>query len=163
MMDPRTAGGAGRRTRRHALGGAAAAGAVVLGACGGPAQTPPSKASQRAPVTLPVWNHTSYGTEADKAFYPVGYQTFKEQTGHTVDETVLPENQEYVDKLTASVAAGSAVEAAFVHPSWLPSLATAKVLAPIDAYAAKDSTLKKADFFPGTIMYYEFPFGGSLY
>lgn len=153
-----------RTTRRHQLaGGAGTLLGSILAACGAPPSAQPAQSARKAPVTLPVWNHTSYGTEVDKSFYPVGYQLFKEQTGHTIDETVLPENQEYIDKLTTSVAAGSPVEAVFVHPSWLPSLATAKVLAPIDAFASKDNSLKKADFYPGTITYYEFPFGGKLY
>jgi len=114
-------------------------------------------------LTLTAWNHTEYGTEVDKRFYPAAYSMFKQRDGVSIDETVLPENDAYYDKVTAAVASGSPPELAFIHPSYLASLASKRALTPLDDRIGRDAKLNKADFYPGTYAYYQFPIGAKTY
>ncbi len=113
-------------------------------------------------VTLPIINHDAYGPELDKLVFPPAYQIFQQKYGITVNQTILPEDQNYPVKLLTMVASGSAPDAAFVHPQWLPSLAYKGALIEIDSYM-KDPEVNAGDLFKGALTYYQFPQGAKTY
>ena len=127
-----------------------------------PAPAAQAAASSGQAVTLPIINHDAYGPELDKLVFPPGYDIFKKQTGITVNQTILPEDQNYPVKLLTMVASGSAPDAAFVHPQWLPSLAYRGALIEIDSYL-KDPEVNASDLFKGALTYYQFPQGAKTY
>ena len=127
-----------------------------------PAPAAQASAGSGQAVTLPIINHDAYGPELDKLVFPPAYQIFQKQTGITVNETILPEDQNYPVKLLTMVASGSAPDAAFVHPQWVPSLAFRGALIEIDSYM-KDPEVKASDLLKGALTYYQFPQGAKTY
>jgi multiple sugar transport system substrate-binding protein len=49
----------------------------------------------------------------------------------------------------------------FIHPQWLATTATKKMIVPLDDRMKKDNTLKLNDLFAGSMAYYQFPIGGK--
>lgn len=179
-------------TRRRLLASLAiGAGALALAACGttapaagpAPATSPPAapKAAGATPaaqaaqataaqpaaaagkgVTLAVIHRIAYGPEIDKQVFPVGYDMFKQKYGVTINETLLPEDQQMPVKILTMVAGGTPPDAAYIHPQWLASMAAKGALIAIDSYM-KQAEVKAEDLSPGALQYFQFPHGAKTF
>jgi multiple sugar transport system substrate-binding protein len=113
-------------------------------------------------VTLKVIHRTAYGAEVDKTVFPPAYEDFKKKTGITVDETLLPEDQQMPVKILTMVAGNTAPDAAYIHPQWLASMAGKGALVPLDPFM-KDPKVNSTDLWPGAIRYFQFPHGDKTF
>src|SRR5579884_2540010 len=140
--------------------GAATKPAAAAGATTAPASAP--AAGAKSNVTIKAINHIGYGAEIDKTVFPPYYQIFQQKTGITVEETILPEDQQFPVKILTMIAGNTAPDAVFIHPQWLASMASKGALKEVDSYV-KDPTVKFDDFWPGALTYYQFPHGAKTY
>jgi multiple sugar transport system substrate-binding protein len=90
-----------RRTRRAALGAAAAGGAALAGACAVPGGTGAPEAASRQPVALAYWSW--FGPASLAAQQPM-LDAFKQQAPHVTVEWTGVGGAEFLAKVTAAVA-----------------------------------------------------------
>src|SRR5579859_2242194 len=146
----------------------APAGASAAQATAAPAAKPTTAAASTAPTpgaaaaksgTLTVIHRIAYGPEIDKQVFPVGYNMFREKYGVTVEETLVPEDQQMPVKILTMVAGGTPPDAAYIHPQWLASIAAKGAILPIDSLMNKDANTK--DLSEGALQYFQFPHGAK--
>src|SRR5690349_2609870 len=138
----------------------AAAAATAPATQSAPAAAAPP-AGQKA-VTLKVIHRTAYGAEIDKTVFPPAYEDFRKKTGITVEETLLPEDQQMPVKILTMVAGNTAPDAAYIHPQWLASMAGKGALVPLDPWM-KDPKVNSTDLWPGALRYFQFPHGDKTF
>ena len=125
----------------------------------------PAAAAPAAPaknVTLKAINHIGYGTELDKQVFPPAYDLFKQKFGIGIEETILPEDQQFPVKILTMIAGNTAPDVSFIHPQWVASMAAKGELAPVDTYM-KDPAVQATDMWPGALKYYQFPHGKATF
>jgi multiple sugar transport system substrate-binding protein len=157
---PTTAPAAAPTTAPAAASSAPAAAATKPADASKPAAAAPAAPMKN--VTIKAINHIGYGAELDKQVFPPAYDIFKQKTGIAIEETILPEDQQYPVKILTMIAGNTAPDAVFIHPQWVASMATKGALAPVDSYA-KDPKVQLQDMWPGALRYYQFPHGDKTY
>jgi multiple sugar transport system substrate-binding protein len=151
---------AGAATKPAAAAAPTTAAAPAAAATAAPAAAAPAAAAKGA--TLKVIHRTAYGAEIDKTVFPPAYEDFKKKTGVTVEETLLPEDQQMPVKILTMVAGNTAPDAAYIHPQWLASMAGKGALVPLDPWM-KDPKVNATDLWPGAMRYFQFPHGDKTF
>ena len=138
------------QTRRSVLrtAGAAGAASVWLSGCGGQAGQPAAKLAGKVDLIY-------VADPGEQELHERWAARFHDlNPAVTVGLTLLKEDSEYVPKLVSLVAAGTAPDASYVHPSMLPGLASKGALVSIENYVAKDKSSRVDDFYATTLDYY---------
>jgi multiple sugar transport system substrate-binding protein len=139
------------------------AAAGVLAACRAAPSTGGQPGTPQKQVEISIYHRQAYTTELDQQVFPPAYELFRQQTGITVNETILNEG-DIPDKLTAAIAGGAPPDGSYVHPQWVASMASRGMLVPLESYIAKDRALNLPDIYPALLDYFRFPTsGGKLY
>jgi len=116
-----------------------------------------------AVIELNVINVEAYGPEEDKIVFDGYYKIFTDQTGIKIKNTLLPENDQINVKMLTMIAGGTPPDIAYVHPQYLPGLASKGVLHSVDEYVKKDG-INLSDYYENILEYFRFPIpGGPLY